>query len=95
MHENLSREEASEKERYYIKIYDTTNPDKGYNLTEGGSHSVTISQEGLQKMKEAGKKNKGKQRTEEQKIKISQKTKEAMNSETIKTKMRAIYDSKE
>lgn len=28
-----------EKERYWIKYYDTTNPEKGYNLTEGGDGS--------------------------------------------------------
>ena len=28
-----------EKERYWIKYYDTINPEKGYNLTEGGDGS--------------------------------------------------------
>lgn len=31
-----SREVASQKERYYIELYDATNPDKGYNVREGG-----------------------------------------------------------
>ena len=29
-------EELNEKEKYYIKEYDSMNPDKGYNMTEGG-----------------------------------------------------------
>ncbi len=32
----FSREELNEKERYYVKEYDSMNPDKGYNMTEGG-----------------------------------------------------------
>lgn len=36
LEENLSLEEASQKERYYIHLYDTTNRDKGYNITSGG-----------------------------------------------------------
>ena len=95
LHTNLSREEASNKEKYYIKLFDTLNPEKGYNLTAGGSHSFTLSPEGLQKIREAGKKNKGKKRTEEQKTKISNETKKAMNKESMKTKMRTIYDSEE
>ena len=34
---NLTSDEANEKEQYYIKKYDSQNPDLGYNLTEGGS----------------------------------------------------------
>lgn len=34
---NLTQEEASEKEIYYIKLYDSTNPQKGYNISQGGS----------------------------------------------------------
>lgn len=37
LEENLSQEEADEKEKYYIQFYQTTNPEKGYNLTEGGN----------------------------------------------------------
>ena len=32
----LSDEEAYEREIYYIEKYDTTNPEKGYNLSNGG-----------------------------------------------------------
>jgi len=31
-----SREELNELERYWVKEYDSMNPDKGYNMTEGG-----------------------------------------------------------
>lgn len=31
-----SKEELNEKERYWVKEYDSMNPDKGYNMTEGG-----------------------------------------------------------
>lgn len=34
--EECSKEELDERERYWIKYYDTQNPEKGYNLTEGG-----------------------------------------------------------
>ena len=32
-----SLEELNKKERYYIKFYDSINPKKGYNITEGGN----------------------------------------------------------
>ncbi len=32
-------QELGEKERYYIKLYETQNPDKGYNLTAGGERN--------------------------------------------------------
>lgn len=34
--EGLLRSEANEKEKYYIKLYDSSNPSYGYNLTLGG-----------------------------------------------------------
>ena len=37
LEENLSQEEADKKEKFYIELYQTTNPEKGYNLTEGGT----------------------------------------------------------
>lgn len=36
-----SLSEASQKEKYYIEKYDTTNPNKGYNATEGGEGELT------------------------------------------------------
>jgi predicted GIY-YIG superfamily endonuclease len=38
--EDLSRDEALKKEIELIAFYDTTNPDKGYNITAGGSHTL-------------------------------------------------------
>lgn len=32
----LTQAEAEEKERYYIRLYDSTNPDNGYNIEAGG-----------------------------------------------------------
>lgn len=34
---DLTYEEVYEREKYWIKYYDATNPEKGYNLTIGGS----------------------------------------------------------
>lgn len=37
LEDNLTYEEVYEREAYYIKLYDATNPEKGYNITQGGS----------------------------------------------------------
>ena len=34
--ESFLREEIDRLEKYYIKLYDSTNPSKGYNITIGG-----------------------------------------------------------
>nr|DAN33175.1 MAG TPA: intron associated endonuclease [Caudoviricetes sp.] len=44
-----TKEELNEKEKFYISKYDTTNRDKGYNLTEGGENP-TVSEDTLRKM---------------------------------------------
>lgn len=36
-----TQEEANNKEKIYIEKYDSTNPLKGYNITEGGSNSIS------------------------------------------------------
>ena len=46
---NLNAIEADEKEKYYISLYDTTNPEKGYNRSPGGS---SVSLQTRQKMSE-------------------------------------------
>ena len=38
-------EELNEREIYYIKLYDSTNKDKGYNLKNGGKNGGTCCQE--------------------------------------------------
>lgn len=35
-----TKEELNEREKYYIELYDTTNPQKGYNYCEGGGSGV-------------------------------------------------------
>ena len=37
LEENLSSQEANEREKYYINLYNTLNPENGYNLVEGGN----------------------------------------------------------
>ena len=34
--QDLTEEEAKRLEKYYIKLYDSTNPEKGYNISAGG-----------------------------------------------------------
>jgi len=41
--EYCSQEELPDKEKYYIKLYDTTNPEKGYNISLGGNGGDLIS----------------------------------------------------
>lgn len=36
-----TQEELNEKEKYYINLYDSTNSNKGYNITKGGSDSIS------------------------------------------------------
>lgn len=36
LEDNLTYKEAIEKERYYISLYDSTNPIRGYNVSSGG-----------------------------------------------------------
>lgn len=35
---NLSKEKAKHFEKYYISLWDTTNPEHGYNITKGGDY---------------------------------------------------------
>lgn len=42
---NLTLEEASKKEIYYINYYDSTNPEKGYNKSRGGECDCLIDRE--------------------------------------------------
>lgn len=38
--ENLTMEEAFEKEKFYIELYDSTNKEKGYNIAKGGNGGI-------------------------------------------------------
>lgn len=66
----LSREEASRLEKTLIKLYDTTNPQKGYNIEKGGfDGGHPTSEEAKRKISKA---NKGKPCPEHQKQYLSQ-----------------------
>lgn len=45
----LSKDEASEWEKYYIKLFDTQNQEHGYNIQEGGISSGGMSPEGFER----------------------------------------------
>ena len=49
-----SEAELKEKERYYVKKYDSMNPDKGYSMTEGGEGG-RIRPEVIEKLRKIGK----------------------------------------
>jgi group I intron endonuclease len=66
--DNLTKEEACFFEQVMIALYDTTNPNNGYNSTTGGEH-FKHSKETRQKLSELLK---GKQHTEETRQKISE-----------------------
>lgn len=52
LEENLTLEEAGNKEKYYINLYETQNPEKGYNIRSGGSNGGTWSEEKKWEMSE-------------------------------------------
>lgn len=47
----LTKEQADEKEIYYIKLYKSTEQDHGYNIREGGHNCGTLSPEGREKIR--------------------------------------------
>ena len=47
----LTKEEADEKEIYYIKHFRTTEKDHGYNMKHGGHHDGTLTEETRQRFK--------------------------------------------
>lgn len=53
--EAKTREELNEKERYWIKFYDSKNAEKGYNLTDGGqgSFGVFVSEDTKKRIRES------------------------------------------
>ena len=67
--ENLTKEEADYWEKYYIQLWDCTNPRKGYNITpRGNGERHKLSEETKKKLSEI---NKGRVLTKEWKKKIS------------------------
>lgn len=71
--DNLTAEEANKLEQQYIQLFDSTNPNKGYNLQPGGQNGLH-SQETKEKIRQnqLGEKNSfyGKKHSEETKEKI-------------------------
>ena len=68
--DNLTKAEAELMEKFYIALYDTINPNKGYNLSLGGETGTVHTEESKKKISEAKK---GKSvHTEESKKKISE-----------------------
>ena len=52
---NLSQEEACEKEKYYIDLYNSNHEEYGYNLTSGGERNKKLSSSSREKMSKAKK----------------------------------------
>lgn len=68
--ENLTKEEADYWEKYYIQLWDTTNPEKGYNICDGGSHGGhPLTEETKKKLSDI---NKGRKISEEWRRRISE-----------------------
>jgi group I intron endonuclease len=68
---NLSLKEAKEKEIELIAFYDSTNPEKGYNITNGGESGNGYHHTKLAKQKISASM-KGRKQSEESKAKISE-----------------------
>lgn len=78
LEENLTREEANEREKYYIQLYKTTDDNFGYNISSGGDNNFIR-----------------KPLTDEQKQKVSEATKKAMNEPERRKHMLNVYASKD
>ncbi len=90
----IDRNELDLKEIFWIKFYDSMNPNKGYNLTSGGGH-CEFSEESRNKMSDARKghwsgennPNYGKPLSEEHRRKISEAKKGKHHSEESRNKI--------
>jgi len=72
-----SREELNEYEKFYIKLYDSNNPQYGYNMTPGGDGGAMT----------YGPWNKGKKMTSDFKKRVSESVKKRMKDPVLKEKM--------
>lgn len=79
--EGLTQEQAYQKENELIAEYDSTNREKGYNISLGGGQ---VSEETRRKIGEA---NKGKHLTEETRRKIGEATKQKWENEEYRRKI--------
>lgn len=96
-----TKEQAEHVERWLVKYYDTTNPEHGYNILPGGD--VAVNDATPEMRYKLGNGNRGRQRTEEEKRKISEGCKRTFNrpesngclgkraSEETKAKMRLAH----
>ncbi|MBO7123271.1 MAG: hypothetical protein J6V90_08335 [Treponema sp.] len=79
LEDNISESEVDYKERFYIKLYHSTDKKYGYNISDGGCFFKVIPIETRQKISKTLKgrpsKNLGRHHTEETKRKISEKKK--------------------
>lgn len=80
----LSKEDAELKEREFIKLFDSTNKKKGYNIENGGNSNGKHSEYTKQKI---GNANRGKLRTEETKKILSEAHKGKKLSEEHRRKL--------
>nr|DAI49412.1 MAG TPA: intron associated endonuclease [Caudoviricetes sp.] len=48
----LTAEEANDRERYYIALYQSTDPSKGYNIRSGGAVHTEFSEAGMRNLRE-------------------------------------------
>lgn len=101
--DGLSKEQAEEKEIEYINKYKSNNPDRGYNVSNGGNCCGTHSEETKRKIAESNRRrgckpetrekirqgNLGKIITDEQKAKISNTLKGRVFTQEHKEKIRA------
>lgn len=87
LYENLSQEEAEQKEIELISTFKTNNSKYGYNIENGGNSTGKLSKETKRKLSEA---HKGKKFTEEHKRKIS----EGNKGKTISNEHKKILSEK-
>lgn len=82
LYENLTRDQAEQKEIELIKFYNSTNDKYGYNIEKGGKLNKEISEETRTLMKLNHKGMLGKKRTQKEKEKIGLATKERWKNKT-------------
>lgn len=95
LEKGLTKNQANQKEKYYIKLYNSNNNNFGYNSTSGGDHDFNFTEETLKKLSIASKERKRRPLTEEEKRFISKKTKIAMNEPERRAHMKEVYKSTE
>lgn len=72
-----TKEEAEEKEKYYIRKYDSDNPEHGYNMLPGGDVSTNDATEEMRH--KLGNGWRGKNRSDDEKQKISEGVRKAFS----------------